>query len=126
MSSSEAPQGKDLLEGPQPQPTLAGQIQIVSEPRVLRMFHVTEQELDSLSEKGAGIHLGLFGVAFGALLVALVTIVTVKLNDRAFAAFVAVAIVSGVLSLYFATMAARNVYYASREKRRIKQRQATP
>jgi hypothetical protein len=44
---------------------MAGQVQIVSEPRVIRMFHITEQELDSLCEHGTGINLTLFGLVFG-------------------------------------------------------------
>jgi hypothetical protein len=70
-------------------------------PRTLRMYSLGEHELDMLTGNYSSIWALGFGAAFSVLLISVVTVVTVKLSDRAFASFMAALIVSGVLSAIF-------------------------
>jgi hypothetical protein len=98
-------------------------IRLVSRPRTLHIFGVSEQERDSLSEPSGSLHLTLFGAAVGAFLTLLVTVATLDMGDRAFATFIALTVVSGVFSLYFG---ARGVIDHRRARKLVARLKAGP
>jgi hypothetical protein len=73
----------------------------VFHPRTLEMHMVTDHELTDIASGAQSIHIGFFGVSFGALVAAAITLITVPLASSAHAAFVASTIVLFVLSAYF-------------------------
>ena len=87
--------------------SLAYGVTIFQRPRHFEMVRLTLQELDMLSHGYNSVHLALFGPVFGAALTIGVTVLTIPLDDRAFAVFIGALIVTFVLSIYFGLMAFR-------------------
>ncbi len=81
-------------------------VQIILEPRTLRMFRVTAEEIDSLLSSRESMFMGLAGIAAGGFIATLVVLLTVStLTVKAFAGFVAACIVSGAISAVLGLLA---------------------
>ncbi len=66
------------------------------------MHSLSDSELDTIASSNGSIDLALLGISAGAFITLLITLLTVDITDpKKFAAFVAVAALSGVLSLSF-------------------------
>lgn len=65
------------------------------------MFNLSEAELDGLVTSDPSLHFGFLGLAGGALIAFVITLLTVQLGDRLFATFVALTTVSAIATLYF-------------------------
>ena len=85
------------------------------------MHMVSETELDTVATMGASVHLGFFGMGFGALIAFGIALLTIEIPDpRTYAAFVAMFAVSVVASLYFGTRGVLDYRAARRKLREIK------
>jgi Flp pilus assembly protein TadB len=103
--------------------TVASQQQVttVFHPRVLDMHSVTDQELIDIASGAQSIHIGFFGITFGALVAVALTLLTVSLASSMHAVFVAALIVLAVMSAYFGSRAVSD-YRSSRSRvERIRQ-----
>src|SRR5438552_1358270 len=71
-------------------------------PRHMKFVRVALTELDDLRASNSTLELAFFGMTFGAFVTILSTLRTVQINDAStHAAFVASAVLLGVLSAYF-------------------------
>lgn len=70
-------------------------------PREIRMYSVTNQELETLVSANTSVHLTFLGVAIGLFVAVLVTLLTVPLSDKMFAVFIALIAVGGGSIVYF-------------------------
>lgn len=82
-----------------------GIVTTVFVPRTLEMYTVTDQELSALANGAQSVHVAFFGVAFGALLIAVVTVATVQLDQTTKGLFAVGAVLAGILSAYFGVRA---------------------
>jgi hypothetical protein len=90
------------------------------------MYSVGEHEIDLLSASYGSIFQGACGAALGITVTCLVTIFTVDLSDRAFAAFVAVGVLTGLSTLVLAGLAIVEYRQVSANVKRIKERRSAP
>lgn len=100
---------------------LAGEVTIVPVSRVIEMYSISEHELDQIGRASGSlaVHLVFFGIAFGASLAFLISLLTQELSNRT------VALVWGLFALtlaavYFGIQATRNFYDARRGVRTVK------
>lgn len=89
------------------------------------MYHVLKQDLDRLAAGYMSIHLGMFGVSFGAFVSCGITYATAQLQEPLATRFLVLSFVFGVLSLYFGAMALRDYFRARRDIQRIKEETTT-
>lgn len=102
-----------LVAHPRPdtaEPMPPGKVTIVPVPRIIEMYSVSEQELEQIGRASASlsIHLVFFGIAFGASLAFLISLLAQELTTRAFALVWALFVLT-LASVYFGTQATR--YY---------------
>jgi hypothetical protein len=88
----------------------SGSVAIVPISRVIEMYSLSEHELDQIgrSSSSLGIHLVFFGIAFGASLAFLISLLAQELTTRAFALVWALFVLT-LASVYFGIQATR--YY---------------
>jgi hypothetical protein len=73
------------------------------------MYPMLDQEVRMLKAGYTSPHLTLFGICLGAFISALITLLTVtSLSARAHVSFFSVAILTGILAVYFCWMAIRH------------------
>jgi hypothetical protein len=73
--------------------------------RTLDMHIVTESELTDIASGAQSIHIGFFGITFGALFAVAIVLITLPLQTSAHAAFVASLVVLLIMSAYFGVRA---------------------
>jgi len=100
--------------------TSSQQVTTVFHPRVFDMHTVADQELDELASGSQSVNLGLFGVAFGALVSVAITLSTVSLPTRMLAAYAGSCIALVLLSIYFGMQAIRDIVASRRRLNRIR------
>ncbi len=79
-------------------------VEVVTHPRKLHMYQVTEAELGTIQEVGQrfSLEISFFALLFGALITLLITLTTVSISDpKMYSSYVAVTIISALGSLYF-------------------------
>jgi len=69
------------------------------------MHIVTESELTDIASGAQSIHVGFFGITFGALVAVAIVLITLPLQTSAHAAFVASLVVLLIMSAYFGVRA---------------------
>ncbi len=85
------------------------------------MHTVSETELDGVASLSSSIHQTFVGMSFGAFFTLAITLYTVKIDDpKVYAAFVACAVLFGVLTLYFGIRAAADYIKAKKSLHKIK------
>jgi hypothetical protein len=82
-------------------PANPADIQIIPHGRDIHMFQVTESEMSDFEAGYASVDFGLLALCFGVLSTLVVALVTVRLSVMMLAAFVAVASVSFLGTLFF-------------------------
>jgi len=95
-------------------------LKIILVPRVILYYPISSPELKMLASVHTSASLTLSGVAFGAFVSFLITLLTVRLDNRAFATFLSLFVVSCVLLLYFAANAYRDLRAAEKVIREIR------
>jgi hypothetical protein len=88
----------------------SGSVAVVPISRVIEMYSLSEHELDQLGRASSslGIHLVFFGIAFGASLAFLISLLAQQLTTKAFALVWALFVLT-VAAVYFGIQAIR--YY---------------
>ncbi len=86
------------------------------------MYNINEHELENIASGSSQINVGFLGIAVGAFVALLITVVTVDLNDRMFPVFVAITVLSGVASVYFGLKTKGDLDENSRRLAIIKER----
>jgi len=101
---------QELISTPAIAPAKPNETTVVEHPRELHMYRITESEIDQLISTNDPICLGLFTLCVGSFISFLTALFTAQTSDRVNAAFVAIIIVTGILSIYFGwkTWQARN------------------
>lgn len=90
-------------------------------PRRLRMLHVSEADLDTVSSLGNSIHWTFFGVCGGAAISFWIVLTTAKVTDPTAHAEYKIGCLSAVLfSVYFGIRGARDYLKARKRLREIK------
>jgi hypothetical protein len=97
----------------------SGNVSIVPVARVIEMYSLSEHELDQIGRASSslGIHLVFFGIAFGASLAFLISLLAQELTTRAFALVWALFVLT-LASVYFGIQATR-YYRDSRQGVRV-------
>ena len=91
-------------------------------PREMRMFTISETELDALAEGATPVSLAFLGMAFGAFVAFAITLATVQLTElRQYVLFVALTVIFGVLALFFSALFVREYMANSRRLARLKE-----
>ncbi|HVH62201.1 MAG TPA: hypothetical protein VNA65_01235 [Candidatus Dormibacteraeota bacterium] len=104
-----------------PHDSLLGEVTIVSVPRVIEMYSVSERELDQISVASTSfaVHLVFFGITFGASIAFLISLLTAELSNRMFALVWALFVLT-LATIYFGVQANRSYHDAGRGVRTIK------
>lgn len=82
--------------------------------RTLEMYPVLHQELETLVSGYTSAYLALFGIAFGAFLTLLVTVMTLSLSDAMHRFFMDATLITALFSVVLGVMAARD-WWKSRD-----------
>ena len=92
-------------------------------PRTIRMYSVSDQELDVFGAMYGSINATFFGLSAGAAVAFLITVLSASddLNNRLFAIFVALLTLSAVGVLYFGIRMVADYRTAGRHIRRIRE-----
>ncbi len=93
-----------LVDIPYGQSSNKDPVEIVSHPRQLHVFHVTEDELNSVQEVGqaTSLDIALACLCIGILVTLIVTISTVEIDGpKMYAAYISSLLLMLVLSLFF-------------------------
>ena len=120
----------ELLSKPQPHPSEqapVGEVTVVPVSRVIEMYSVSEHELDQIGRASGSlaVHLVFFGIAFGAALAFLISLLTQDLTNKQIALIWALFALT-LSAVYFGTQATRHFYDAGRGVRTIKRQSARP
>jgi hypothetical protein len=120
----------DVLPQPhpyRPENAPAGEVTIVTMPRVIEMYSISEHELDQMGRApGAlAVNLVFFGIAFGASLAFLLSLVTQDLTNRQVALVWALFALT-LATVYFGIMAMRHFWDAGRGVRAVKRQNTKP
>ncbi|HEV2358519.1 MAG TPA: hypothetical protein VGZ23_13065 [bacterium] len=104
-----------------PEHTSVGEVTIVPVSRVIEMYSVSEQELDQISRAAGSVavHLVFFGIAFGAALAFLISLLTQELSNKTVALVWALFALT-LAAVYFGIQATRSYHDAGRGVRTIK------
>jgi hypothetical protein len=97
-------------------------VTVVQVPRTIEMYNVTSEELDGIGSASAALNFGMFTLCAGVLVSLIITLTTVHLETRPFAAYVAAAIAVAVLSIYFGSRSAVDWRERNARIRRITER----
>ncbi|HLW48411.1 MAG TPA: hypothetical protein VKW09_11660 [bacterium] len=102
-----------------------GSVAIVPLSRVIEMYSLSEQELEQIGRASSslGIHLVFFGIAFGASLAFLISLLAQELTTKAFALVWALFVLS-LAAVYFGIQATRFYRDARHGVRVIKEQSA--
>jgi hypothetical protein len=110
-----------------PEHPTAGEVTIVPVSRVIEMYSISEHELEQMGRApGAlAVNLVFFGIAFGASLAFLLSLLTQELSNRQ------VALIWGLFALtlstvYFGIQAVRHLHDVGRGVRAVKRESARP
>lgn len=82
-------------------PAMSSDVQLIEHGRDIHMFRITDVELDALTTSHHSLNLFFFSLCLGALIVFVITLVTIALPDRTFATFIALTVLSVLLGIYF-------------------------
>lgn len=104
-----------------------GEVTIVPVSRVIEMYSVSAYELDQIGRASASltVHLVFFGIAFGASLAFLLSLLAQELNNRTFAIIWAMFVLT-LAAAYFGTQASRSYRDAGHGVRTIKKESTRP
>lgn len=104
-----------------------GEVTIVPVSRVIEMYSVSAYELDQIGRASASlaVHLIFFGIAFGASLAFLLSLLAQELNNRTFAIIWAMFVLT-LAAAYFGTQASRSYRDAGQGVRTIKRESTRP
>jgi hypothetical protein len=107
--------------------TSSGQVSIVPISRVIEMYSLSEHELDQIGRASSslGIHLVFFGIAFGASIAFLISLLAQELTTRAFALVWALFVLT-LAAVYFGIQATRFYRDARQGVRAIKDQSVRP
>jgi hypothetical protein len=105
----------------------SGHVAVVPISRVIEMYSLSEQELDQIGRASSslGIHLVFFGIAFGASLAFLISLLAQELTTRAFALVWALFVLM-LAAVYFGIQATRFYRDARHGVRTIKDQSVRP
>lgn len=99
-------------------------VTMVFAEREVVVYSIFDNELDSLSSPFNSTNLAFFGIAAGAGVTLLATLLAVDtISDKLFATFVAATIVAGFFAAFFGIQAFRDWRESSKAVTRIKERQ---
>jgi hypothetical protein len=101
--------------------TLVGEVTIVPVSRVIEMYSISAHELDQIGRASGSlaVHLVFFGIAFGASLAFLISLLTQELSNRTVALVWALFALT-LAAVYFGIQATRHFHDASRGVRTVK------
>ena len=100
MSENISPSGPSVVVLP-----AQSSISLVHHRQEIAVYPITEEQLDALGSN-ASVHLGFFMFTFGVCITSIITLSTVtNMSDRMISIYVACAILTFILSLYFGWMA---------------------
>ena len=96
-------------------------VSIVSVPRTIEMYSVSERELDQIagSSSALSMHLVFFGITFGAAIAFLLSMLSTELSNRQFALVWALFVLT-IATVYFGIQATRGYHAAGKGVRTIK------
>ena len=77
-------------------------------PRIFDVYPITKPELDGISERATPIALALFSLTLGICISFFIVLLTIRLDDRIFAVFIALTFASATLAAYFGLSAYGN------------------
>lgn len=83
------------------EPGKVSSIQVIQHGRDIHIFPITESEIDELVCAHSSISLVLFSLCAGVLISFLISIFTIQLEDRVFAVFIAIIVVSLLMGIWF-------------------------
>jgi hypothetical protein len=114
----------DLISKPHSHATehaAIGEVTIVPISRIIEMYSISEHELDQIGRASGSlaVHLVFFGIAFGASLAFLISLLTQELSTIT-VALVWVLFALTLASVYFGIQVARNFHDAGRGVRTVK------
>ncbi len=120
----------ELMSKPQPHPSEhapVGEVTVVPVSRVIEMYSVSEHELDQIGRASGSlaVHLVFFGIAFGAALAFLISLLTQDLSNKQIALVWALFALT-LSAVYFGIQATRHFHDAGRGVRTIKKQSARP
>lgn len=120
----------ELTSKPRPLPTEhapAGEVTVVPVSRVIEMYSVSEHELDQIGRASGSlaVHLVFFGIAFGAAIAFLISLLTQELSNKQIALIWALFALT-LSAVYFGIQATRHFYDAGRGVRTIKNQSTRP
>ncbi|MDO8691155.1 MAG: hypothetical protein Q7R39_14285 [Dehalococcoidia bacterium] len=72
---------------------------------MIKIYQLSEGELDALVSGYVSLDQALFGVVFGILVASVITLLTVKLDDRMLGVFTFMVLGSAILSVFFGVRA---------------------
>lgn len=110
-----------------PERTSVGDVTIVPVSRVIEMYSISEHELEQIGRASGSlaVHLVFFGIAFGASLAFLISLLTQELSNKTVALVWALfALTLG--TVYFGIQAIRHFHDARRGVRTIKTESVRP
>lgn len=94
-------------------------ITVVRVPRVVPFHSLTESGIEALFESGTSLHMAFLGMAAGAFVSVIASLVSANMSDRVLASFIAGLILTGVLVVYFSVRAGLDYRHARRRVRTI-------
>jgi hypothetical protein len=91
----------------------------------MKMYLLSESEIDSLVSLGSSIDLTFFGIACGAFISLGITLFTVQITEpKKYAAFVGTTVLAGFLTVFFAARAISSYRRAQKRLEAIKHPQS--
>ena len=88
--------------------------------RTLEMYPVLDQELQTLVSGYTSIYLALFGMAFGAFLTLLTSVLTVQLQEVEHRFFKDATLIMGIFTVILGFMAGRDWWRSSEQMKKLK------
>ena len=85
--------------------TPASPVTVESVPRTIRMYSVSDQELDAFASVYTSLNGVFFGFLSGAAIASLIVVLTADLTDRLFATFIGLLAITAILGAYFGLQA---------------------
>lgn len=88
--------------------------------RTLEMYPILDQELRTLVSGYTSVYLALFGIAFGAFVTLLITLLTVTLQEAVHRFFQDATLITALFSVILGIMAGRDWWRSSEEMKKLK------
>ena len=107
------------------QPSKLSSIQVIQHGSDIHIFPITESEIEELLCGHSSISLVLFSLCVGVLISFLITVFTIQLEDRVFAVFIAIIVVSFLMGIWFGFRALQEWRKINKRAEEIKKSRGT-